>query len=442
MKSKEFSQSKTIISSFILGGILIGALTVFMGYEIELSIILIGSGIFIFGVTYFLYKDILNPVGLFSLIWLGAIGLSNLHLSPLQSKWTGKLWLILLTGYFGFLIGNFLATVPLYLKDKFNSQVPLDNEIDFLKVHISKSRLEKLIISLFIISSIAYLYEAYNIGGLPIFSEKPLQSYVQFAMPKIHFLAVIMIPLCSLIGLYFALYERPSWMKLTLGVIFFFLVARLARWELIWGIIGFLVPNHYLNKRLKPRHFLIFFSIIMSFITILGVLRTLYVLEGWNYINVIYGLNLSPSYIGFSWIYVYFASSIENLNEEMLALGNNYTFGLYTLRPLLAIIGKKDIIPKHFTPELLEGWTGTFLLSFYSDFGLVGALIFPFIIGFFTSRIHFLSIKHNRNRVFWIMLYSMLVVPILSVGSNDMFTEVTIYFFIIVLSLAYFYIKV
>lgn len=439
METKKFPQNKTIFS-FVIEGILIGTLIGFIGYKIGLSIIFLLLGISIFIVTYFLYKDILNPVGLFSFVWLCAIGLSNLHLSPLQSEWTSELWLVLLSGYFAFLTGSFLAVAPPFLAGKVNFQFSLSNEREFLKIKISKNRLKKLIVFLFIISSVAYLYEAYNVGGLPIFSENPLQAYMQFPMHYIHYLAVVMVPLCSLIGLYFALYERPLWMKLSLGVIIFFLVARLARWELIGAILGFLVPIHYLSKRLKLRHFFIFLIIILITIMILGNLRTFFSLEGWNYINVIYGLKLSPAYSMFSWPYVYFASSIENLNKE-ISLMENYTLGLHTMKPLLAVIGEKGIIPNYLAPGVNIGrQTGTFLLPYYSDFGFIGILIFPFIIGFFTSMVHLLSIKHGKNQSLWIMVYSILIMPILAMGSNNMFAEVSIYFYIAVFLFAYFYI--
>lgn len=406
--------------------------------KVNLTIIFLLFGVLVFFLCYFRYKDIFSPIGLFSLFWFSAIGLSNLKLSTYQSEFTSILWLVLLLGGFSYLMGAGCFDV---LSRK--SFVVYQNKYGLLKhrfaAMVNRKRLARSIVILFIMCFSAFLYEAYQAGGLPILAEDKLYAYVNFAQHYIHYLTISLVIVCGLISLYFSLFGFILWMLILFILSLLSLVATLARWEVIWALFVFLIPYHYLGEKITLRKTIIYMVPILSLIVMLGSLRTIH--AGLDYINRIGGIELPPALYIFSWPYLYFATSIENLQQEIIYVAKyGYDFGIHTFLPLLAFSGLKSIVHIPYYAVSTGFNTGTFLQPFYRDFGIIGVIVFPFMIGFALSYIY-LKIRTTKKPILWIMLYSVLIIPIIASISNSLFTQPSIYFFFVILLAVYTYIR-
>lgn len=413
------------VAAVVATGLMIGSLCAMHDTSLVLSVAFLLGGSACYVVSYGVHKDVFAPWGLFAVVWLTAVGISNLQLSSLQTEWSADLWGVLLLGGGSFLFGSLLMSVP-FLSKKVSGLDTRRPRTD-PAAEMNRRRLRRAIQGLFILSVGVYVYEAYHVGGLPLLAENPLQTYINFPLPYIHYVAMSMIPLCSLIGVYFCLYSKPWWMRVMLVVVLLLLLARLARWEVIWAVTGFVSMRHYLGRRWKLRRIIVFVLVLISAAAVLGDVRT--VQEGAGYIADISGLDLSPRWNFFAWPYSYFAISIEHLGMEISAIQETkrYTFGRRTALPLLAVMRMKHAIPAEpIAPVLIGGGTATFLSPYYADFGLLGVVVLPFLLGMFVSGVYYLA-AISRSRVLWTLVYSMMLMPVLAVGSNAMFVYPAVY---------------
>ena len=53
-------------------------------------------GVSLFFLFYKSYKDIFNPLGIFSIVWFSSIGISQLMVSEVQNPWTISTWFVVL----------------------------------------------------------------------------------------------------------------------------------------------------------------------------------------------------------------------------------------------------------------------------------------------------------------------------------------------------------
>lgn len=95
-------------------------------------------------------------------------------------------------------------------------------------------------------------------------------------------------------------------------------------------------------------------------------------------------LFLTPS------IYFYLSSQVATLSEYLEYDNENHLPAEYLLLPIYRVLGNFDIVEKpNFNSKgyRVPVWTNTatYLRNFHSDFGILGLLIGPFIIGFLSS---------------------------------------------------------
>jgi len=133
--------------------------------------LIIGGGLFL--ISYKYYKDVLNPLGIFSIVWFSSIGVSQLMLSKIQHSWTISTWFAVLGSSFCFIIGSLSYSLFTANQNRLHGKPKLVNRY-------SKNQLKTAIILLFILSILAYLFEIYRAGGIPLFFEARIAAYMTF----------------------------------------------------------------------------------------------------------------------------------------------------------------------------------------------------------------------------------------------------------------------
>jgi len=105
---------------------------------------------------------------------------------------------------------------------------------------------------------------------------------------------------------------------------------------------------------------------------------------------------------------MYIVMNLENYARASEKL-EKFTYGYFTIDWILALTGLKHWLEKYYDitrlPFLNSGYnTFPFQWTYYNDFGLLGVLIFPFLIGFVIAYLYY---RMRRTGEFkWMIFYS------------------------------------
>jgi oligosaccharide repeat unit polymerase len=125
----------------------------------------------------------------------------------------------------------------------------------------------------------------------------------------------------------------------------------------------------------------------------------------------------------------YISSSLVAWSDIMIS-ENDYNWGIYTFRFFLAFLSKAglydikaplDTIRPFYNDYVTDIQTNlyTYLYPYYMDYGLLGCIIFPFILGCTFSKIEIMA---NRSfDIFLILFYILLMQRILAMPSGEKF---------------------
>jgi oligosaccharide repeat unit polymerase len=336
--------------------------------------------------------DIFSPARLFLIIWLVAIGLTDLKFSKLQRHWSEYNWIILLIPLLSTLLGMFIVYVinfekPL-MKLTLIRQVIRDNSVD------SKA-LFKYITILFIAYIISYISIYLIVGFVTLFTKAPdlarrdwqvfgFGLFVQ-AIPVILFLVVV----------YIVSVKARISNKIILSL--FFLIAfityffLLQRYYLVFSIIISVVFIYYSTKKISKKNILIFFSVLsLLFYWISSIRLSRYAS---NFLYYFSKMKFNIKYSIFTEPYMYVVMNLENLVHSIEKL-QRHTFGIYTFDFLLAITGIKHPLTEYLNlteyPFLISDYnTYTMYFIFYRDFNIIGLFLMPLILGMVFSGAYY-----------------------------------------------------
>lgn len=390
-----------------------------------LFFIFITIGIIIFLICYKYFKDILNPIGIFSIVWFSSIAISQLMFSEVQHSWSILTWIIVLGSAFCFITGSSTYLLWAFARKPIHKITKPIN-------HYSKHRLKTIIIIIFILSFSSYLFEVYTCGGIPLFSKTRIGSYMNFGVRFIHYLTVSSIIECILIYIYKKLFSNDK--SLFLNVIFiisiFILTSILASGQLLITITGIIVVKNYITGgKLNPKVFIRFAILgILIFVLLTGFIRSStfdisYIKQiGKPTINI-------PDKLSFLFLpYLYISTSFENLQLQIQNQNKLY-YGTETLFPLWAFSFLKGHFEfQHYiTPEGFN--VGTYLRNYYGDYGFFGTMIMPFLLGFIIAILYY-SLRYKPT-IFKIFIYSLCVYSLAISFFVNAFTLPLIWYFIV-----------
>ena len=174
MEKVEIKKIGIIIASSIL--LLLGPILNDINFNIA-SILLIVYAIAVYLYLYYLTKNPVDLVAIFSGIWFATIGLANLKLLDYQNVWVHTTWLCLAIGYLclsmGILLGNRLRVISKIEK-------AVSEKIQTKHWGFKKERIFPIAVTLCVLSVVGFFLTAKIVGFIPFFVSNDPEAYVKF----------------------------------------------------------------------------------------------------------------------------------------------------------------------------------------------------------------------------------------------------------------------
>jgi oligosaccharide repeat unit polymerase len=378
-----------------------------MALRDALTLFFISIGIYILILNYMVYNDIFTPVGIMGPIWFVTIGVANLQLSAYQQTWDFATWLILLGSIITFLIGCVTGAIIFTHIDRVN----LRSKLKEFSTRYDPRKIKYVIWFLFICSFVAYFVQVFKLGFIPIFGKDLIQAYLAFPEPIWYYLMIPSMFVCILSYLYLKLY-KPSRKLVFYSIILLsigMLISTLSRVFVLFVIVGLLLVRNYFGKSpITIKQLLVALLVTLLFFIYIGNIRT----SGMeNNIIGIAQLQMPPSLTFLAWPYYSFALNIENLQILVNNL-DHYYYGAKTFFPILFFARVYQFIDyqEFILPERIAT-TSTYLADFYTDFGLIGTLLIPYILGVLSTGLYY-RLK-QRPTLTNLLLYSIFIFALL-----------------------------
>ena len=136
-------------------------------------------------------------------------------------------------------------------------------------------------------------------------------------------------------------------------------------------------------------------------------------------------------------LYMYVAYNYDNLNANVV-YNNNRSYGYNILFPLFALTGTKNLFGKYMSVEPVKPIKvfNTFPIQYfaYIDFGIIGVIIYMFIIGLFSSSI---KRKAESKRDICVINYSLVLYALLFSFFTSFFANPSFVFNMIYINVLY-----
>lgn len=340
------------------------------------------------------FKSFLNSKVIFSFIFYFTIGLSMLRLHQYQIEWKYLTFGILEISYFAFMFGyRFNGKSNNLLVEKEES------EIEYKKIKFIMN-------SIFYLSLISFIIEFIIRGYLPIF-QKNMSAYQDFSVTGIHYFTVscaLYLPLAYYFKKHYKINKSEKYKLLLKSVITILIPIVIVSRQLLLMefILTFFVMLKFINK--KNMGLIIIFIILIAFLWFfVGKFRN----QDDKYIknalkiqdDTVLSVPLMNTYMYLSFNYDNFNANVDNLE--------NYTYGYKSLFPLFALTGSKFILNNYINTNYIRVidvyTTYPIQMTPYSDFGVIGVIVYMFIIGMICRKIE----KRHNNPVN--MMYKCLI---------------------------------
>jgi oligosaccharide repeat unit polymerase len=351
------------------------------------GILLIGWSIFRKG------ADPFSPSRVFAIVWLVAFGVTELKLSSFQFEWDGYAWALMVTSVLSFLAGCFAVAVinsgrQLLPTAKMRDRLLFNN--------LRADRLFTFVIVLFAVYVVCYVTEWLHAGELPAFAQQPDQARNSFPIFGIHLFVNSMPIILFLVGQYFVLVRRNTWRKIVLS--FIFLVTFLSSFLLlnrlfyVFFLIMLVVFTYYSSRLITIRNLLLAVPVFVLVLSYLQSIREARYAEKFMYI--ISRMNVSEEYSFLAGPYIYIVMNLENFANSVSKV-ENFTYGYFTADFFLALVGLKHWMKEYFGLDrnlglITESFnTLPFFWDYYLDFGPLGVLIPPALLGGAISMLYY-----------------------------------------------------
>jgi len=356
--------------------------------------------LFSLAVTYYYYfykktKDILNPVGMILVIWCVTAAISALYLLPLQEPWGFRMVVVVIGKTFAvFWAGR--RVLPEFKDNYVLEEIYIPN-IFFIITR-----------AIFFISLVCVLIEwrfnDFMLPGLATISGVEgvgdIKSLME-GLPVIHYGSILM-PFCGIFAFFELKYTKGrklfSILVLLTALVFYSYLIQISRGSLLTIFLGCL----YIQHKKKPISFKLLAPLISIVLTAFVGIARFRVVEGSMVFQSIEGE--SPFAVLVSPIVTYIGYNFENLRKLVEYDSHSYTFFHLTFMPIYHILGMRGGLnltlfdTKFFVAR-------TYIYPFYHDLGLLGVIIFPFLISAFVSLIYR---KSRRNKPEYIILLAAL----------------------------------
>lgn len=325
-----------------------------------------------------IYGTYLNSKSIFSLVFFFTVGLSMLRLHHYQVEWKYMTFVILEFSYFSFLLGYDIGK----------------KRIEKQKVNIDYRKIKLVMNTIFYLSVIALIVETMIRGYLPLFSSN-MASYQKFSVTGIHYFTVSCVVYLPFSYYVLKNYEIDNKEKIKLIIKSLLTIAIpiliVSRQLLIMEIIlTFFIALKFANK--KSLLVIIIFLILGIFSWVLiGNFRN----QDENYLKSALKIqDDAPLSTANMRLYMYLSFNYDNFNANVDNV-ERLTYGYESLFPIFALTGTKFLLNDYLDVDhirVINSFT-TYPIQMcaYSDFGLLGVIVYMFFIGLFCKKIELKS---------------------------------------------------
>jgi len=384
--------------------------------------------------------DFFSPARIYGLIWSLAIFLVEFKFSTLQFEWSELGWLFLLLGITSFLLGNYFSYI---INFNNNYLTPSSIRNIFSRFCINEKRLYKIIVIYFFMYLFCFLIEYWLEGYLPLFSDKPERARVEFGIFGIHLIVASVNLILFLVAQYLIFVKKQIKKKIILIVIFIISAGTfftlLQRYNFFMLSMMVLCLMYYSKKKIRLRTFVVFASVVVGFITYIQSLRLAKVAE--YFIYSVSRMKIPVKYAALSEPYMYLVMNLENFVYASQKI-ETHTYGFYTFDFVMALTGLKHWVTQYASleklPYYISGYnTFPFFWVYYYDFGIIGLVFFPFIMGFAISEIYYYL--HRKPNLVSLSMYCIAFSVIIVAVISDPLTRLDMVFnFILIVVAQYF----
>ncbi|MBS4027438.1 MAG: oligosaccharide repeat unit polymerase [Ignavibacteriales bacterium] len=336
--------------------------------------------------------DIFSPGRIFGFIWSFSIGLTDMKFSRLQHEWPLFSWFVILLGVLSFLVGIFI----IYSLNSNKKQFTVYQIRTLVRSQgISEQRLFAIIILLVFAYSFSFVIETIAFGGLPLFSAFPDRARSEFGLFGFHLFVSGMPAILILIAEYFLIVPEHRIQKTFLAILFVWIIGSyfflLVRLNYITFLVIMFVIAYYTSRFIRFRNVLFAVGSIVALFAYLSSIREARYAE--HFIYVISDMKFSETYASLAGPYMYIVMNLENFARVVEKL-SQFTYGYYTFDFILALTGLKHSLANYFGLTdrifLISSFnTYPFLLPYFRDFGFLGVVFCPMILGIVISSIYY-----------------------------------------------------
>lgn len=368
------------------------------------------------------FKDIISPPVLLSAIWVFPLYVSCLEFefnarffNFFNDKVSVEVILVFINAILAFSLGSLLLHRKILNFEKYKS----------LPITWNSKRGNIILWISFVLGIIAYSYAVLLKGTIPIFSEVVNETRDNFRPPfwgnffaYLVFTVIIAIAkiafegrkkISSKFGLFLAFI-------CTLAVVFSTARVDLVYIFIVSGILFFVV-NRRTNRNFNLGKILFQFFIVATLFIM--VFQQVAKVRGLNEGSIIFvdASPLTATYLAYGG-----PCAVKNfqrvLDEEI-----NYprTYGAFTMRPLLWYIGFRGLVDLE--NDFKGPNTASWLYEYYCDFGILGIILIPFLLGMASEKTYQNMIKGKD--FIGTVVYGFVVVFILITINNDRFFGVS-----------------
>lgn len=347
---------------------------------------------FLLGILFYYYyfkkyKDVIHPIGVFLFIWYCTCGISVLPITNFFASWSFPMHLICIVSGISFFIGNIIYECLTYKHIHTFKRIPSKKRRNSCNIII--------VLVIFIISSLAFIYEWKQGGSKIILSNLGKETYdlkgniYGNTNMVIHFIARL-VPISAIYSFYIILKYKGRFLffKLVIifAIIFFSLAVNFSRGDLMIYFAAFIfLYSRFHQIKLKR---IIIFILCLLFIFVLIAL--------WRVKNTESLLYTSTSNPYISSIYSYITCGFANLNDLVNSDIEYHWGGNMTFQPLWSLLHLKDNF-ECIKFEQYEFFNSlVYIYAFYHDFKVIGIIVFPLLLGFFLSHLYFLSLTNSN----------------------------------------------
>ena len=410
------------------------------------GLVLLGAALWLYIKDYMRTGNLIHLRGLFCLFFVGGQGISCFKLSRLQTDWALMTWISL------FLAVVFFWTVFEILTRLFDgwSEKDMQSVYRFFSSGESPLQAKRLLISMSVITAVsllAFLFEAWRLGFVPMFSYGVPHAYSEFHISGVHYFTVSCVLVPSLSVVYSVMTarrgrgltrDRGFWLAVALDVVSLAIpLLCVSRFQLILAAGMAVFTYISMTGSFSLIHAGILIVLLIPAYLILTVLRS----HSVEYLNDIFEMKNSHMPIFITQPYIYIANNYDNFNCLVEQLGR-HSFGLKGLFPLWALTGLKFLFPSlvnfplYVTKEELT--TVTLFYDAYYDFGVFGMIFFGALLG--AACYGLVRFRKKLTCPAGHIIYAQIAMYMVLSFFTTWFSNPTTWFYLILSGLVYFYV--